>query len=172
MSPQFGASWSFERVCHSADYLDLVDDGPKASHTIPIADLQAVQEVASQIDVERAMEAAVTFAVVVPLVKFDAYRNALIKGLVVSVGGLTETTKEASKAALLTALRADETTSKKVSEAVVHLLKDTDNRLAIPLIATASILLSSGVFCAEFKDTLQDNTFTLVRTSIFLFSNK
>jgi hypothetical protein len=92
-----------------------------------------------------------TFPLTVALVSMETYTYHSLLGLVVSVGGLTESTVQHSSSSLLTHLKGvskDKTSLTKFSEAILDLFRKNpkDSRVIVPLFKTLDIFLSNGVF--------------------------
>eukprot|EP00435_Cladocopium_sp_Y103_P064862 s61_g26.t1 len=144
-------------------------------------------------DLQAAHDAAV-FDALTPLIATPTYRPALLKGIVVSVGGITEHTAKDpwtslgdAKRALLRQLNTDAARSEVCSE-LVHLfdttsLKDSDpeaKRFMAPLLNTVGILLAQDgdavpqQFAAAFLQRAvaavkQSRDVTRLRSSIAVF---
>ncbi|CAK4917202.1 unnamed protein product [Aphanomyces euteiches] len=116
-----------------------------------------------------------TFPVVVQLLNSPAYMESVIEGLVISVGGLTESVVKASKGSLLAWLKERhlQNNLKAVSQFAFHCVslfqKHTkDDRVITPLMKTIAYCLEEGVFDFLHRDgdVFGNAIYEAVRTEI------
>ncbi|XP_064407047.1 tubulin-specific chaperone D-like isoform X2 [Halichondria panicea] len=92
-----------------------------------------------------------TFPLTVQLLALPDYSYPTLLGLVISVGGLTESTVRQSSASLLSYLRSvtsDPSTLESFTTPLIKVFGDNvkNNRVILPLFKTLDLLLSNGVF--------------------------
>ncbi|TMW57468.1 hypothetical protein Poli38472_003393 [Pythium oligandrum] len=104
-----------------------------------------------------------TFPLVVRMMDIPEYMEAVASGLVVSVGGLTESVVKASKAALFEWFRThlnakDFGLLSRFSFFLVTLIRrhQQDDRVTIPLLKTLAMLLDDGLFAFLFEKKSSD----------------
>jgi hypothetical protein len=97
--------------------------------------------------------AHVTFPMVVKLILLDEYHEAVVAGLVVSVGGLTEAVVKSASSSLLQLTKSlDKAKAKRDISHLGHTLvalfaaHRKDDRVIVPLLKTSEVLLESGAF--------------------------
>jgi hypothetical protein len=127
--------------------------------------------------VDRAAASSAIFDAIVPLMDTEAYRPAVALGLVVSMGGLTESTALEAKRALLKYLHAEnQDCTRRVRDACNELLGIFDNvstadgnaeakRVLGPLFSTIGKLLAEGIVPDDFFPSLYDKAFAAMRKS-------
>lgn len=127
--------------------------------------------------VDRAAASAAVFDAVVPLLGTEAYRPAVALGLIVSMGGLTESTALEAKRALMRYLREDnQDCTRRVQELCDELLRIFDRvstadgdaeakRVLAPLFSTTGKLLAEGLVPDAVFSSLFDRAFAAVRKS-------
>mmetsp|Transcript_122454 Transcript_122454/g.357517 ORF Transcript_122454/g.357517 Transcript_122454/m.357517 type:complete len:1379 (+) Transcript_122454:75-4211(+) len=126
------------------------------------------------------------FDAIAPMLTYEEYRGAILMGLVVSMGGITESTTKNAKKVLLQFLQEDgasategsssetkEARRVKVCEGLLQIFTrvgtgDGDaeaKRLLIPLLNTIGILLAQDCFPQALAATLQERALDVVRSS-------
>eukprot|EP00929_Paragymnodinium_shiwhaense_P066619 TRINITY_DN33432_c0_g1_i1.p1 TRINITY_DN33432_c0_g1~~TRINITY_DN33432_c0_g1_i1.p1 ORF type:complete len:1356 (-),score=350.11 TRINITY_DN33432_c0_g1_i1:110-4177(-) len=199
-SPAGLVQLAYRRICHSEPY-DLLCPGPsgtsssstsppggtscKGSAAWPPSEAAAIAEALRQVDVHtvanaeinearRANAAGNTFEALVPLLRYDCYRAAIARGLVVSVGGITESTARAGRKALLKQLEeVGCATAQQFTDELLQIFerldpKDSDaegKRLLPPLCTMAAMLLTEGIFPERSAQALFDAALRAVRSS-------
>lgn len=197
-----GIRHAYQRVLHGEAYdaVSLADSLPveasSSSSSWPPSEIETISGCLAKsrettliaeptkAELQAAHDAAV-FDALTPLIATPTYRPALLKGIVVSVGGITEHTAKDAKRALLQQLNTDAARSEVCSE-LMHLfdttsLKDSDpeaKRFMAPLLNTVGILLAQDAvpqeFAAEFLQrgvaaVKQSRDVTRLRSSIAVF---
>ena len=99
-----------------------------------------------------------TFPLLVPTLAFDRYRDTVLEGLVVSMGGITESVVKASQEALLKwlangppagdAVELPHGYTDALAESLVRVLQRRANvdRVSLPLLKSLDVLLTNSVF--------------------------
>lgn len=111
------------------------------------------------------------FESLVPLLLCEVYRPAIVRGLVVSVGGITESTAKGGRKALFHFLQ--ENNGDCICNELLRLfestsVKDSDSeakRILASLFNFVGILLAQGLFPAHLASSLLDKSFAAVRSS-------
>jgi len=97
-----------------------------------------------------------TFPRTVQLLAFDEYRRAALTGLVISVGGLTESLVKASSASLLEFLKASDPPQVQAFFAtLLEVFKDnaTNDRVTVPVLNAVDLLFCNGVLDPLIADS-------------------
>eukprot|EP00930_Biecheleria_cincta_P049645 TRINITY_DN34848_c0_g1_i1.p1 TRINITY_DN34848_c0_g1~~TRINITY_DN34848_c0_g1_i1.p1 ORF type:complete len:724 (-),score=152.78 TRINITY_DN34848_c0_g1_i1:27-2084(-) len=113
------------------------------------------------------------FDALVPLLAHEEYRPALVMGLVVSVGGLTEHTAKDAKRALLRHLNNRDGAANEVCNELLNTfdcagVRDSEpeaRRLLAPVLNTVGILLAQEAVPQEFARPFYDKAMRAVKTS-------
>eukprot|EP00931_Biecheleriopsis_adriatica_P103359 TRINITY_DN78205_c0_g1_i1.p1 TRINITY_DN78205_c0_g1~~TRINITY_DN78205_c0_g1_i1.p1 ORF type:complete len:1345 (-),score=315.69 TRINITY_DN78205_c0_g1_i1:44-4051(-) len=116
---------------------------------------------------------AAVFDALVPLLAYEEYRPALMMGLVVSVGGLTEHTAKDAKRALLRHLTSRESAASEVCSELLRIFeragfRDSEpeaRRLLAPLLNTLGILLAQDLVPQSFAADFLEKTSRAVRNT-------
>jgi len=111
------------------------------------------------------------FDSLVPLLTYELYRPAIVRGLVVSVGGITESTAKGGRKALFSLIQ--QSGGECVCNELIRLFettsaKDTDSeakRILGSLFNLVGVLLAQGLFPAHLAPSLLDKSFAAVRSS-------
>eukprot|EP00928_Gymnodinium_smaydae_P017716 TRINITY_DN16776_c0_g2_i1.p1 TRINITY_DN16776_c0_g2~~TRINITY_DN16776_c0_g2_i1.p1 ORF type:complete len:1166 (+),score=141.52 TRINITY_DN16776_c0_g2_i1:1343-4840(+) len=133
-------------------------------------------EAASATSVQCGVSLSVVFDALVPFIALEAYRPSIARGLVVSVGGLTESTAVASLKALTRYMRGEQggngQRSRDVCEALLSMFdnigtKDSDpeaKRLLAPLLTSLGKLFAEALVPEDMDAAFCERAFTAVRT--------
>ncbi|CAJ1420847.1 unnamed protein product [Effrenium voratum] len=107
----------------------------------------------SKEELQEDRRATAVFDALVPLLAVPEYRPAMLLGLVVSLGGLTEHTAREAKKALLLYLDTQQR-RQEVSEALLRCFESGDKRLLAPLLNTWALLLAQDLVPAPLASEL------------------
>jgi len=122
-------------------------------------------------DVDNNCDRFAVFDTFVPFLGYEVYRPAIVRGLVVSIGGITESTSKNGRNALYA--YAQQNSSEQLCEEILRLFEQTPmkdvepeaRRFVAPLLQTAGLLLAQDMFPAAFAQSLHEKAFAAVRSS-------
>jgi len=189
-SPELYVDLAYKRICHGASY-SLMDP---SSSEVPVLDplqqrpawppeaaghlLGALRTIDPcedySCDKAAVEDEGNVFDALLPLLSCESYRPSLVRGIVVSLGGITEyTAKKARRAMLQYMQNSDSAASGKVCSQLLVLFdgigtskSDAEGkRLAAPLLTTIGIFLSSGCFPLDQAPRLMEKSVAAVSSS-------
>ena len=188
-----GMHYAYRRVLHGEAY-DAVSlavssavgqSAASASSTWPPAEIEVISKCLETSRIEttpmaeptkadlQADRNAAVFDALAPLIGTATYRSALLKGIVVSVGGITEhTAKDAKRALLRQVFHSDTARHEVCSDLLLFCerinVKDSDSeakRFLAPLMNTLGILMAQDAVPPEFARKMLQCTVAAVQQS-------